>query len=111
MLKVLNYNLSNILRELSLKSDIASKHSAMIIRGGNKIISCGYNNGRTCMSGHPICAQHAETNAILNMLSEHSARSTLKMKRDGQWCFLRGPSIKKKDKKIYIDSCSSKQGG
>ncbi len=94
----MNPLLSHKLFELSKLSDVASRHSAIIVRSGNKIIATGYNNNRTCMSGHPICAQHAETNAILNLLSVHQSRSSLKMTRDGRWCFLRVPTTKEKDK-------------
>ena len=90
--------LLNKLSELSRLSDVASRHSAIIVRNGNKIVATGYNNSRTCMSGNPICAQHAETNAILNLLSLHQARSSLKMTRDGRWCFLWVRPIKEKDK-------------
>ncbi len=90
--------LLNKLSELSKLSDVASRHSAIIVRSGNKIVSTGYNNTRTCMSGHPICAQHAETNAILNLLSLHQSRSSLKMTRDGRWCFLRIGAAKEKNK-------------
>lgn len=86
------------LSELSKLSDVASRHSAIIVRNGDKIMATGFNNSRTCMSGHPICAQHAETNAILNLLSLYQSRSSLKMTRDGQWCFLWKRPIKEKDK-------------
>lgn len=86
------------LSELSSLSDVAARHSALIVRSGSKIIATGYNNSRTCMSGHPICAQHAETNAILNLLSVYQSRQSLKMTRDGRWCFLRVGTTKEKDK-------------
>ena len=84
------------LTDLSKLSDVASRHAAVIVRNGNKIVSTGFNNSRTCMSGNPICAQHAETNAILNLLSQHQARSAVKMTRDGRWCFLWGRTTKEK---------------
>ena len=86
------------LSELSKLSDVASRHSAIIVRSGNKIVATGHNNSRTCQSGHPICAQHAETNVILNLLALNNSRSSLKMMRDGRWCFLRDRPTKEKDK-------------
>lgn len=84
------------LLDLSRHSDVASRHSAIIVRNGSKIIATGHNISRNCMSGHPICAQHAETNAILNLLSLNSCRSSLQMSRDGKWRFLRGTTAKEK---------------
>ena len=92
----LNDLLKSRLLELSMNSDVASRHSAIIVRNGNKIVATGYNNSRNCMSGHPICAQHAETNAILNLLSMNSCRTSLQMSRDGKWRFLWGSPVKKK---------------
>jgi tRNA(Arg) A34 adenosine deaminase TadA len=93
---LLNDLLRSRLLDLSRHSDVASRHSAVIVRGGSKIVATGHNITRNCMSGHPICAQHAETNAILNLLSHYSCRSALQMSRDGKWCFLWGPTAKEK---------------
>lgn len=95
---MLNPLLFTKLSELSKLSDVASRHSAIIVRNGDKIMATGYNNSRNCMSGHPICAQHAETNAILNLLSLYGSRCYLKMSRDGKWRFLWNTTIKKKNK-------------
>lgn len=95
---MLNPLLLSRLSDLSKLSDVASRHSAIIVRNGDKIIATGFNNSRACISGHAVCAQHAETNVIMNMLSLFQARSSLKMTRDGQWCFLRKRPNKEKNK-------------
>ena len=73
----------------ALNSDVCSRHSAAITKGGKKVVAIGYNNSRTCFSSNTVCAQHAETAAIMDLLSQHSAKQYLKMVPSGKWCFLR----------------------
>lgn len=99
-----NYLLSeNLLRRLvetASKSNISTKHSAAIIKGTNKIVASGFNNNRTCMSGHPVCSQHAETAAVMDLLSQNQARQSLKMVPNGKWFFQWDKAIAKPDKEV-----------
>jgi tRNA(Arg) A34 adenosine deaminase TadA len=91
----LHPNLLTCLRELCQKADVSSKHSAIIFKGSSKIVATGYNTRRNCIDGHPVCAQHAETSAIKQLLSHLSLRSFLHMGPNGTWRFLRDYRIKK----------------
>ena len=84
------------------KSNVSTKHSAMIIKGATKIVACGYNNNRSCMSGNPVCTQHAETAAILDLLSQNQARQSLKMFPNGKWFFLWIKAATKPDKEVQV---------
>lgn len=84
------------------KSNVSTKHSAMIIKGASKIVASGFNNNRSCMSGNPVCTQHAETAAILDLLSQNQARQSLKMFPNGKWFFLWDKTVTKPDKEVQI---------
>lgn len=84
----------------ALKSDVCSRHSAAITKGGKKVVAIGYNNSRTCFSGNTVCAQHAETAAIMDLLSQHSAKQYLKMVPSGKWCFLRTRTTQEASKEV-----------
>lgn len=100
LLKMLNTNLLARLCHNALKSDVCSRHSAAITKGGKKVVATGYNNSRTCFSSNTVCAQHAETAAVMDLLSQHSAKHYLKMVPNGKWCFLRTRTTKEAFKKV-----------
>ena len=102
----LSENLLHKLVNHAKKSNISTKHSAMIIKGNHKIIASGFNNNRTCMSGHPVCSQHAETAAVMDLLSQNQARQSLKMVPNGKWFFQWDKAIAESDKEVQI-SCES----
>ena len=69
----------------------------MIVKGMSKVIAYGNNNNRTCLSGHPVCTQHAETSAIMDLLMQNQARHSLKMMSNGKWIFLWDKAIAEQD--------------
>jgi hypothetical protein len=97
---MLNTNLLARLCHNALKSDVCSRHSAAITKGGKKVVATGYNNSRTCFSSNIVCAQHAETAAVMDLLSQHSAKQYLKMVPNGKWCFLRTRTTQEAFKKV-----------
>lgn len=98
----LSESLLRRLVETASKSNISTKHSAMIIKGTSKIVASGFNNNRTCMSGHPVCSQHAETAAVMDLLSQNQARQSLKMVPNGKWFFQWDKAIAKSDKEVQV---------
>jgi hypothetical protein len=105
---MLNTNLIARLSFNALKSDVASRHSAVIIKGNNKIVAEGINTSRTCFYGHPVCAQHAEAAAVMDLLSQHSARQYLSMLPSGKWCFLRTSAASEASKEVQAGGYSVK---
>jgi hypothetical protein len=103
---MINNNLLARLSHNALKCQVASRHSAAILKGNTKVIAMGYNNHRTCFSGHPTCGQHAESSAIFELLMLHSARHYLKMLPSGKWCFLRTNTTSQETKEVQ-DGCYS----
>ena len=103
---MLNTNLLARLSHNALNCEVASRHSAAIVKGNNKVVAMGYNNHRTCFSGHFSCGQHAESSAIIELLGLYSARHYLKMLPDGKWCFLRPYTATKPPKEVQ-DGCNS----
>jgi hypothetical protein len=99
---ILSANLLSIMISHAKNSNVSTKHSAMIIKGNNKIVASGYNNNRTCMSGHQTCTQHAEASAIINLLIQNGARQSLKMLANGKWIFLWDKAVAKSDKEVQI---------
>ena len=59
--------LANLLIPYTDKSNMLSKHAAMVISGG-KPMSFGYNHDRMTSSKRPIMSYHAEVHAISNFL-------------------------------------------
>lgn len=53
----------NMLAKHTDKSNMSSKHAAMIIHGG-KPITIGYNHDRMCTNGKFILSYHAEVHAL-----------------------------------------------
>ena len=53
----------NTLSQHTDKSNMVSKHAAMIISGG-KPLSIGYNHDRMCTNGKFILSYHAEVHAL-----------------------------------------------
>jgi hypothetical protein len=95
----MNTNLLARLSHNAQKSDVCSRHSAAITKG-KKVLAMGYNNSRTCFSSNIVCAQHAESAAVMDLLSQHSARQYLKMAPSGKWCFLRTRTTPEASKKV-----------
>jgi deoxycytidylate deaminase len=83
----------------AINSDMANKHSAVIVHGG-KVVASGFNHKRcrnkTISPRQDICALHAEMHALLGLLSNKKLRSrrrssTSRKKRKGKpSCFLWG---------------------
>ena len=62
----------------AINSDMANKHSAVIVHGG-KIVASGFNHKRcrnkTISPKQDICAIHAEMHALLGLLRNKKLRS------------------------------------
>lgn len=64
--------LANLLIPYTEKSNMCSKHAAMVISGG-KPMSFGYNHDRMTSSKRPIMSYHAEVHAMSNFLYNQNA--------------------------------------
>ena len=64
--------LANLLIPYTDRSNMLSKHAAMVISGG-KPMSFGYNHDRMASTNKPIMSYHAEVHAISNYLYQQNA--------------------------------------
>ena len=65
------------------KSNMPSKHAAMVVIGG-KTMSIGHNHDRMTNGNHVILAYHAEIHALSNYFSNHEARDLRSYINDSQ---------------------------
>lgn len=77
--------LANLLIPYTNKSNMCSKHAAMVISGG-KPMSFGYNHDRMTSSGKIIMSYHAEVHALSNFMNNQNVSHLRNYMNDSCQC-------------------------